>query len=358
MFYTYLAGFSDQFILFNLFKYITFRTFAALLTSMAIYFLVGPFIMRKIHDRKWHQVIREDGPQSHLIKKGTPTMGGLVILSATLLSSLLWVDLHNSHFWLLAFLMIAYGFIGYLDDSRKIKRGSSAGLPGRYKMLFQVLVATLIAFLLFSTFDISSKLSVPFFKNFQPDLGWAYVPFAIFVIVGSSNAVNLTDGLDGLATVPLITSFGTFGLFAYVAGHAVIASYLQIPNLPGAGELSVVSGAVIGALLGFLWFNSYPAEVFMGDVGSLPLGGLLGLLALMTKNEILLVLVGGIFVLETVSVITQVLSFQTTGRRIFRMAPLHHHFELKGWNEAKISVRFWIISFLLSLLALATLKLR
>ncbi|MBI1909762.1 MAG: phospho-N-acetylmuramoyl-pentapeptide-transferase [Deltaproteobacteria bacterium] len=358
MLYTFLYPWHETFSLLHVFKYITFRTFGGLFTALFFYFLIGRWVIRFCQQSRWTQVIRKEGPQSHYQKQGTPTMGGLAILFAVLFSALLWIDLKNLQFWLCAGLLLFYGLIGFYDDSRKIRYGSSQGLKGRHKFLLQVMGALIVGVLLVTLFPIETKLSVPFFKNFQPDLGLFYPLFAVFVIVGASNAVNLTDGLDGLATVPLIFSFATYGLFAYIAGHFAIATYLQIPYLVGTGELSIFCGAMIGALLGFLWFNTYPAEIFMGDVGSLSLGGVLGLLALLTKNEILLAVVGGLFVLETVSVMTQVLSFRLTGKRIFRMAPIHHHFELKGWPEAKVSVRFWIISFLLSLVAIATLKLR
>ncbi|MDO8644011.1 MAG: phospho-N-acetylmuramoyl-pentapeptide-transferase [bacterium] len=358
MFYHFLYPLHETFGFLNVFKYITFRTFGGLFTGLFFYFLFSHWLVKQLNRRQWVQAIRDDGPQSHLEKKGTPTMGGLAILAAIFLSTLLWVDLTNPYVWMMEFLLFAYGAIGFYDDAKKIRQGSSRGLSGRYKFFLQVAVAAFLGFVLFSYFDIETKLSVPFFKNFQPDLFWIYPFFAILVIVGASNAVNLTDGLDGLASVPLIMAFATYGIFAYIAGHSTIAAYLQVPNILGVGELMVLSGIVIGTLLGFLWFNSYPAEIFMGDVGSLPLGGGLGLLALLTKNEILLMLVGGIFVMETVSVMAQVISFRLRGKRVLRMAPIHHHFELKGWSETKVSVRFWIISFLLSLLAIATLKLR
>ena len=268
------------------------------------------------------------------------------------------MDFGNLSVWLILGLFAAYAAIGFCDDWRKIRYGSAKGLPGRYKLLFQILVAAAVSFLLIQYFNPDTRLSLPFFKAVRPDLGIWYLLFAVFVIVGASNAVNLTDGLDGLASGPSISAFLTFMILAYLAGHSKISTYLQIPYIPGGGELAIFCGAIVGALIGFLWFNTYPAEIFMGDVGSLPIGGALGFAALATKNEFLLVIIGGIFVLEAVSVMTQVASFKLTGKRIFRMAPVHHHFELKGWDEPKIIVRFWIISFILSLIALSTLKLR
>lgn len=349
---------ADQQIVFNVFKYITFRTFGALLTALFLYFLVGGRQIRFLQKWQVTQTIRTDGPQSHLEKRGTPTMGGILVLLCTTLSVLLWMDFSNLAVWFLLALFLCYGMVGFVDDYRKIRFGSSKGLPGRYKLLLQMGVAAAVFFLVIQFFELDTLLSLPFFKEIRPDLGLWYLPFAIFVIVGASNAVNLTDGLDGLAAGPSIVAFMTYMILAYLSGHSKIAQYLQIPYVPGSGELCIYCGAVVGALVGFLWFNAYPAEIFMGDVGSLPLGGALGYLALVTKNEFLLIVVGGVFVLETVSVMTQVASFKMTGKRIFRMAPIHHHFELKGWDEPKIIVRFWIISFVLSLIALSTLKLR
>lgn len=358
MLYAWLYPLADEQIFFNVFKYITFRSFGALLTALFLYFLLGGRQIRFLQRWQVTQTIREEGPKSHYEKKGTPTMGGILILLCTLVSVLLWMDFSNLAVWLVLGLFTAMAGIGFYDDYRKIRYGSSQGLPGRYKMLLQILVAGLVSYALIRFFIHDTRLSVPFFKGIRPDLGWWYLPFAIFVIVGTSNAVNLTDGLDGLAAGPSITAFMTYMIFAYIAGHSKISFYLQVPYIPGGGELAIFCGAIIGALIGFLWFNTYPAEIFMGDVGSLPLGGALGFIACATKNEILLVIVGGIFVLETVSVVTQVVSFRLTGRRIFRMAPVHHHFELKGWEEPKVIVRFWILSFVLSLIAMSTLKLR
>lgn len=358
MFYKFLYPLAAQQILFNVFKYITFRTFGSLLTALFLYFLLGGRQIQFLQKWQIRQTIRKEGPGSHFEKAGTPTMGGVLIMICTVVSVLLWMDMSNLSVWMVLLLFVSVALIGFYDDLRKIRYGSSKGLPGRYKLLAQILVATFVSLVLIRFFIPDTRLSVPFFKAVRPDLGFWYLPFAIFVIVGASNAVNLTDGLDGLASGPSITAFMTFMVLAYLSGHSKIAQYLQIPHIPGGGELAIFCGAIVGSLIGFLWFNAYPAEIFMGDVGSLPLGAALGYVALVTKNEILLVIIGGVFVLETVSVLTQVASFRMTGKRIFRMAPIHHHFELKGWDEPKVIVRFWIISFILSLVALSTLKLR
>lgn len=360
MFYylLYPLSISEDLIFFNVFKYITFRSFGALLTALLIYFLLGTRQIQFLQKWQITQTIRSDGPQSHYGKKGTPTMGGIMIFFCSLLSVLLWMDLSNLSVWLVLGLYTAFALIGFYDDYRKIRLGSSKGLPGRYKLMLQSVSAAIVSLLLILYFTQDTRLAVPFFKQVMPDLGWGYLLFAVFVIVGASNAVNLTDGLDGLAAGPSITAFMSYMILAYLSGHARISGYLQIPFIQGSGELSIFCGAVIGSLVGFLWYNTYPAQIFMGDVGSLPLGGSLGYIAVVTKNEFLLVLIGGVFVLETISVVTQVASFQLTGKRIFKMAPVHHHFELKGWEEPKVIVRFWIISFILSLIALSTLKLR
>lgn len=358
MLYALLYPLADQNILFNVFKYITFRAFGALVTSLFLYFLLGRLQILILQRWQVTQMIRDDGPKSHLEKAGTPTMGGLLILFCVTVSTLVWMNFSSLFVWLSLILFASYALVGFWDDYRKLRYGSAKGLPGRYKLILQFGFAGLAAILLYSYTPLESRLAFPFFKTIQPDLGWWYVPFALLVVVGASNAVNLTDGLDGLASGPLVMSYITYAVLAYLAGNVKIAGYLQIPYIVGVGELTVFCTATIGALMGFLWFNTYPAEIFMGDVGSLPLGGSLGLVALMTKNEVLLMIVGGVFVLEAVSVIGQVISFKLTGKRIFRMAPIHHHFELKGWEEPKIIVRFWIISFVLSLVALSTLKLR
>jgi len=358
MFYQFLYPLHERFQAFNVFKYITFRTFAALLTSLLIYLLFGRKLIEYLTEKHLGQVIREEGPQSHQGKKGTPTMGGVLILGAAVISTLLWGNLMAPLVWVCLGVFIAFGAIGFIDDSRKLLRKHNEGLKGRYKLLLQFLFAFVAGFILLHYLNFDRELQFPFLKQFHPNLGWFYLGFIALVIVGSSNAVNLTDGLDGLAAMPSIMAFGTYAIFAYVAGNLKIASYLQVASIPGAGEVSVFCGAIMGALIGFLWFNTYPAEIFMGDVGSLSLGAALGLVAVITKNEILLILVGGIFVIEALSVITQVASFQLTGKRIFKMAPIHHHFELKGWAEPKVIVRFWIISLVLAILSLSTLKLR
>ena len=358
MLYYFLYPLHVEFIGFNVFKYITFRTFGCLVTSLVLYLLLGKIFVKFMRQWQGIQRIRDDGPQSHLTKAGTPTMGGILILGCVGLSTLLWMNLASSYTWLALLLLVFLGVVGFFDDYRKLIYGSSKGLPGRYKLLCQTAITLIIGYYLFSEIPFDTSLSIPFFKDFHPDLRWGYLIIMVFVIVGASNAVNLTDGLDGLATGPLVMSFATYGVLSYIAGHSIIAAYLQVPYQPGAGELSVLCGSVVGACIGFLWFNTYPADIFMGDVGSLSLGGILGLTAILTKNEVLLAIVGGVFVLEAVSVITQVVSFQLTGKRVFKMAPIHHHFELKGWKEPKVIVRFWIISFILSLVAMMTLKLR
>jgi len=305
------------------------------------------------------QQIREDGPQSHLSKKGTPTMGGLLIIFAVVVSTLLWANLTVDYIWLVLLVTVGYGLIGFIDDYRKLVKKNSRGLSGKKRLAAEIIIALLVSVVLYMKPGFNSQVAVPFFKTVLPDLGWGYVLLSTFIIVGAANAVNLTDGLDGLAIGPAIICFATYVMFAYFAGNVKVSNYLQIPYVAGSGELTVFCGAMVGAALGFLWFNSYPAEVFMGDVGSLSLGGALGMMAVITKQEILLVIVGGIFVIETFSVIFQVGYFKLTqGKRIFRMAPLHHHFELKGWAEPKVIVRFWVISILLALMALSTLKLR
>jgi phospho-N-acetylmuramoyl-pentapeptide-transferase len=304
-------------------------------------------------------VIRDDGPETHFSKQGVPTMGGMLILFAMTASALLWTDLKSSLVWLLIGISLFFGGIGSIDDYKKIRKGNSRGLSPREKLALQVIGALVVGVFLLLTRGHDGILSFPFFKSFHPALGWWYLPFAMVVIVGASNAVNLTDGLDGLACGPIVITASTYLIFSYVAGNAVVASYLQIPFVPGAGEVTVFCGAIVGACLGFLWFNCYPAEIFMGDVGSLSLGGTLGVISVITKQEFLLVIVGGIFVMEAISVILQVGYFKMSGgKRIFLMAPFHHHFEKKGWLEPKVVVRFWIVSIILGLIALATLKLR
>lgn len=345
--------------IFNVFRYITFRTIYATLTALLLSFIVGPYLIRRLSELQVGQYIRQEGPQSHFSKQGTPTMGGLMIIFAVVTSTLLWADLSNHYIWLVLLVTVGFGSIGFLDDYRKVIKKNNKGLGGRYKLAGQLAITLFIGVYLYTHHNFDTCLSIPFLKTIRPDIGWAYIPLAILVIVGASNAVNLTDGLDGLAIGPTIIAAATYLIFAYLTGHIKIANYLQIAYVPGVGEIAVFCGALVGAGLGFLWFNSYPAQVFMGDVGSLALGGALGTVAVITKHEILLAIVGGIFVVEALSVIFQVGYFKATnGRRIFRMAPLHHHFELKGWPEPKVIVRFWIIAILLGLVAISTLKLR
>ena len=358
MLYNLLYPLANDIKLFNIFKYLTFRTIYAMITALLVCFVLGPWIIRMLEKLQARQVIRTDGPESHLQKQGTPTMGGVMILSAIIIPTLLWADLSNSYIWMALFITVGYGLIGFVDDYKKVVEKSPKGLSARQKMFWQVLMAGGVGIMLFNMHDFNEQLYFPFFKNFHPDLWIWYIPFVILVIVGASNAVNLTDGLDGLAIGPVAINAATYMLFCYIAGHATLAAYLQVPRVVGAGELAVLCGAMVGAGLGFLWFNSYPAEVFMGDVGSLSLGGTLGTIAVLTKQEILLVIVGGVFVVEALSVIFQVGSYKYRGKRIFRMAPIHHHFELKGVAEPKIIVRFWIITIILALVAVSTLKMR
>jgi phospho-N-acetylmuramoyl-pentapeptide-transferase len=343
----------------NVFRYITFRTILATLFALVILFVSGDWVIRKLRKMQVGQHIREDGPANHLGKAGTPTMGGCLILPVVIVTTLLWGDLSNLYVWLVLFVLCSFGAIGFADDYLKTVRKNSKGLSAKAKFGLQILAALGVAVGLYLSPGFDSHLNLPFFKNVAPDLGAMYILLAVFIIVGASNAVNLTDGLDGLATGPIIIAFASYLIFAYLSGNVRIANYLGIPYVAGTGELSVLCGAVVGAGLGFLWYNAYPADLFMGDVGSLPLGAVLGTVAVMTKQEIVLLLVGGIFVVETLSVIFQVAYFKMTGgKRIFRMAPLHHHFELKGWPEAKVTVRFWIIAIVLALLSISTLKLR
>ena len=358
MLYHLLYPLHSEYSVFYIFRYITFRTIYATITALVISFILGPWLIDKLSRLQIGQSIRKVGPESHFKKEGTPTMGGTLILLAIVLPTLLWTDLSNIYVWVTLLVTVGFGVVGFVDDYRKVKRKSSDGLSAREKMLSLLLVAVTAGTVLYLYPPFQTTLSIPFFKGLMPDLGIFYIPFAVLVIVGASNAVNLTDGLDGLAIGPTIIASGTYLLFAYLAGNARLSSYLQISSVQGAGELAILCGAMVGAGLGFLWFNTYPAQVFMGDVGSLSLGGALGTIAVITKQEIVLVIVGGIFVVEALSVIFQVSSFRLCGRRIFRMAPLHHHFELKGWAEPKIIVRFWIISIILALVALSTLKLR
>jgi len=357
MFLYLLYPLSKYFIVFNVFKYITFRAIGATLTAFVLSLVLGPYFIETLKTRKVGQAIREDVPERHKVKSGTPTIGGVLILVSILLSLLLWVDVKNVYVWMTMAILLGYGAVGLVDDIVKITR-TPQGLGGWKKLGVEAFIAFLIAVVLTMQPDFNTSLSVPFFKKITINLGWFYILFAILVIVGSSNAVNLTDGLDGLAIGPIMTCASVFMIFAYVTGHVKFSYHLLLPYISGIGELAVFCGALIGAGLGFLWFNAYPAQMFMGDVGSLAMGGVLGILALLTRQEILLALVGGIFVWETISVISQVISFQWKRKRVFLMAPIHHHFELKGWEEPKITVRFWIISIILALLGLSTLKLR
>ena len=359
MIYHLLYPLHTSFAAFNVFRYITFRTIYASLTAFLICFLLGPYVIRRLSRMQVGQYIREDGPQDHLKKAGTPTMGGVLIIFAVVGATFLWADLTNRYVWITLLATLGFGAIGFTDDYLMQVKKRNLGLTPRQKLLLQVLLALLVGWLVTLVPEFTTKVSVPFFKRLNPDPGWGYIFFAGLIIVGASNAVNLTDGLDGLAIGPVTIAAVTYMIFAYVAGHAHIAKYLQIPSVAGAGEMSVYCGALAGAGLGFLWFNAYPAQVFMGDVGSLSLGASLGTVAVITKQEILLVLVGGLFVIEALSVIFQVCFFKMTkGRRIFRMAPIHHHFELKGWPEPKVIVRFWIIAIALALISMSTLKLR
>jgi phospho-N-acetylmuramoyl-pentapeptide-transferase len=361
MLYHFLFRFHEQVSLLNVTRYITFRTAAASITALAVSLLLGSWMIRKLREFQVGQVVRHEGPESHRPKAGTPTMGGLLILAAAIVPTLLWADLTNPYIWIAVLSTVAFGAIGFLDDYLKITRRDHHGLRPRYKLGGQVVVALAVgvALLVLANQGLyNTRLIFPFFKNLIPDLGIFYVAFAGFVLVAWSNAVNLTDGLDGLAISTFAVAAATFTALAYVTGHAVLADYLLLVRFPPAGELTVFCGALVGASLGFLWYNSYPAEIFMGDVGSLALGGALGTVALLIKQELLLVVVGGVFVLEAASVVIQVASFKLTGRRVFRMAPLHHHFELIGWSEPKVITRFLIVAIVCALFSLTTLKLR
>lgn len=356
MLYYFLYPLAKHHTIFNVFQYITFRTIYAVVTALLLSFIIGPFLIEKLKSMRVGEVVRGDGPPTHFLKTGTPTMGGAIILLVMLLSVLLWGNLGNVYIWILGFVTVSMGLIGFFDDYSKVI-SRKGGLRPSVKFTAQVVVALVAAVALYMT-ECDTVVTIPFFKDVAIDLSWYYVPFAVIVIVGASNSVNLTDGLDGLAIGPMVISATTYMLLAYLVGHLKIANYLHVMHVPMAGELAVFAAAMAGASLGFLWFNTYPAQVFMGDVGSLPLGGALGTLAVMTKQEVLLLIVGGIFVVEALSVIFQVGSYKLTGKRVFAMAPIHHHYELKGWAEPKIIVRFWIISIMLALLAISTLKIR
>ena len=357
----WLANFLEQYLgAFAVVQYLTMRAILGTLTALGISLLLGPRVIRALNARQYGQTIRDDGPQSHLDKAGTPTMGGVLILLSVCLSTLLWSDLSNRYVLAILFVTIGFGFIGWIDDYRKIIEKNTAGLSAKAKYLLQSIIAAVVVVGLYQTHALPAEqaLIVPFFKEVSINLGLFYLVLGYFVIVGSSNAVNLTDGLDGLAILPTVLVGSALGLIAYLVGHSEFSSYLHIPHLPGAGELVVFCGALGGAGLGFLWFNTYPAQIFMGDVGALSLGAALGTIALITRHEIVFFIMAGVFVMETLSVIIQVASFKMTGKRVFRMAPLHHHYELKGWPEPRVIVRFWIITVILVLIGLATLKLR
>jgi phospho-N-acetylmuramoyl-pentapeptide-transferase len=360
MLFNFLAPLSDAFQPFNLFRYITFRTGGAVMTALVISFLFGPIVINWLRSAQNGATnVREDVPDGHLAKAGTPTMGGFLILLAIIGSTVLWADIRNGYVWIAVLVTLGFGMVGFIDDYMKLSRHSK-GLPGRVKLLLEVMIAVAATLwvLALTREPLASGLAVPFLKNVLVELGWFFIPFAVFVMVGASNAVNLTDGLDGLAIVPVMIAAGCFGFIAYLVGNTIYSEYLQLHFIPGTGELAVFCGALVGASLGFLWFNAPPAMVFMGDTGSLSVGGALGAVSVVTKHELVLAIIGGLFVLETVSVIVQVASFKLTGKRVFAMAPLHHHFEKKGWAEPTIVIRFWIIAFVLALIGLATLKLR
>ena len=362
MLFNFSAQFVDQFTALNVFRYITFRTGGAMLTALIVSFVCGPYIIRLLKSYQTEgQPIREDGPEGHILTKaGTPTMGGFMILLALVLATLLWADLRNGYIWAALVVTVAFGLIGFFDDYAKVSLNNSKGIPGKLKLLLQMVfaLAATIWITSLTSSSLATSLALPFFKSVLIDFGWFFVVFGILVIVGASNAVNLTDGLDGLAIGPVMIAASVFAIISYLVGNSIFSDYLQVHYVPGAGELTVFCGALVGAGLGFLWFNAPPAMVFMGDTGSLSMGAALGSVSVVTKHELVLVIVGGLFVLETVSVIVQVVSFKLTGKRVFQMAPLHHHFEKKGWAEPTIVIRFWIIAMILALVGLASLKLR
>ncbi len=360
MLYNLLYSLHEWLSPFNVFRYITFRTALAVITAMLFSLILGPWMIKKLRRLSLTQHIRDDGPQAHIGKEGTPTMGGILIILCMVIALFMWGDLKNIYIWTMIVALVGFGAIGFIDDYLKIIRKSHKGLRAYQKFGLQIMLALLLGLFLYMNpkDPYNDVLSVPFFKKWLFDLGWIYIPFSVLVIVGSSNAVNLTDGIDGLAIGLVAVATIANAVLVYISGHKGLAQYLQVLYMPGTGELTVFCGAMLGASLGFLWYNSYPADVFMGDVGSLSLGGALGTLAIITKHEIVLAVVGGIFVIETISVIMQVISFKLTGKRVFKMAPIHHHFELKGWPEPKVIVRFWIVGIMLALLSLATLKVR
>ena len=362
MLYSIFAPYFSDHAFFNLFRYISFRSGGAFFTSLLICFAFGPTIISFLKSKqKQGQPIRSDGPQSHIAtKKGTPTMGGIMIIFSMLFSLLFWTDLTNPYVWIVMFVIISFGLIGFADDYLKLTKRNSKGVSGKKKLFFQILFASIAIIWLrsVSPSEIDDKLFFPIFKELVFDLGWFYIPFAIVVMVGTSNAVNLTDGLDGLATIPIMIVAASFAFISYLVGNIVYTNYLHLPYVEGAGEMTIIGSSIVGASLGFLWYNAPPAKIFMGDTGSLSLGALIGMVSLITKNEINLAIIGGIFVIEALSVIVQVYSFKLTGKRVFRMAPIHHHYEQKGWPEATIVIRFWIISIILAIIGLATLKVR
>ena len=361
MLYQFLLNFVDTFGFLNVFKYITFRTGLSVFTSLIIVLMIGGPFIRFFSNQKILNPIREDGPKDHIIKKiGTPTMGGVIILLGLLISVLCWGNLSNINILFCMYIVISFGILGAIDDYKKIKYSNSSGISSKLKLILQIIFAIIgVSFFIhYVDYQDMTNLYFPFFKNLIINLGWFFIPFSVFVIIGSSNAVNLTDGLDGLATVPVILVASCFAFISYVTGNVVFSDYLQIPYIEGTGEISIFCGAIIGSCLGFLWFNAPPAKIFMGDTGSLSLGGSLGAIGIITKHEIVLAITGGLFVLEALSVVVQVISFKLTGKRIFKMAPIHHHFEKKGWPESTVVIRFWIISIILAMIGLATLKLR
>lgn len=361
MLYNLLAPLGEEIILFNLFNYLTFRTGGAIMTALIIGFIIGPGMIRWLKSKQAEgQPIREDGPEGHFKKAGTPTMGGLMILISGGISTILWADLTNPYIWIVLGVVAGFGLIGFADDYAKLTSKSHKGVPGKIRLGLECLIALMavLTYILFTEPEIASGLAIPFVKDYLLPLGIFFIPFAILVMVGASNAVNLTDGLDGLAIVPVMIAATCFGLISYLAGNAVFSEYLGIHLVPGAGELAIICGALIGAGMGFLWFNAPPAMVFMGDTGSLSMGAGLGAIAMIVKHELVLAIIGGLFVMETLSVMIQVVSFKLTGKRVFAMAPIHHHFEKKGWSEPTIVIRFWIIAVILALIGLSTLKLR
>ncbi len=361
MLYQFLLNYVDTFGFLNVFKYLTFRTGLSVFTSLIIVLIIGGPFIKFFSNQKILNPIRDDGPGDHIIKKiGTPTMGGLIILLGLLTSVILWADLSNINILFCVYVAVSFGLLGAFDDYKKIKYSNSSGISSKLKIILQIVLSIIgiVIYVNFIDYQNITNLYFPFFKNLIINLGWFFIPFAIFVIIGSSNAVNLTDGLDGLATVPVILVAACFAFISYVTGNIVFSDYLQIPYIEGTGEVAIFCGAIIGSCLGFLWFNAPPAKIFMGDTGSLSLGGSLGAIGIITKHEIVLAITGGLFVLEAVSVMVQVISFKLTGKRIFKMAPIHHHFEKKGWPESTVVIRFWIISIILAMIGLATLKLR